>query len=189
VRNTHLSTLLAALALVLIASVVSAQTGSGIAGVVKDTTGAVLPGVTVEAASPALIEKIRTVVTDASGQYKVVGLVPGIYTVTFTLTGFNAFKREGIELTSSFTANVNAELRIGAVEETITVSAQSPTVDVQNVVAQRVMTRDILDSVPAGSKAVISVGILIPGVVTNNQDVGGTAYTSSQIAIHGGRQT
>ncbi len=188
-RNTQLSRLLVVAALALTASVVSAQTGSSIAGVVKDTTGAVLPGVTVEAASPALIEKVRTAVTDAAGQYKVVGLVPGTYTVTFTLTGFNAFKRENIELTSSFTANVNAELRIGAVEETITVSAESPTVDVQNVVAQRVMTRDILDSVPAGSKAVISVGILIPGVVTNNQDVGGTAYTSSQIAIHGGRQT
>src|SRR5437016_5514640 len=81
-----------------------AQTGTGaIAGVVKDTTGAVLPGVTVEATSPALIEKTRTAVTDAQGQYKVLDLRPGTYTVTFTLTGFNTVKREGIELSSNFT--------------------------------------------------------------------------------------
>src|SRR5207253_1804143 len=90
-----------------------AQTDSSIAGVVKETTGAVLPGVTVEAASPALIEKVRSVVTDNEGQYKIVGLRPGFYSVTFTLTGFNALKRDGIELTASFTAAVNAELRVG----------------------------------------------------------------------------
>src|SRR5215211_7759603 len=109
------------------------QTGS-IAGVVKDASGAVLPGVTVEAASPALIEKVRTVVTDGDGQYKIVGLVPGAYSVTFTLTGFNAVKRDGIELTSSFTATVNADMRVGSLEETITVTGETPTVDIQNVV-------------------------------------------------------
>jgi hypothetical protein len=163
------------------------QVGSNIAGVVKDTTGAVLPGVTVEASSPALIERVRTVVTDGQGQYKIIDLVPGSYTVTFTLTGFNTVRREGIDLTASFTATVNAELRVGALEETITVSGETPTVDVQNVVTQRVMTRDVVDAIPAGSKAVISLGILIPGVTTNNQDVGGSAYSSSQMAIHGGR--
>ena len=69
---------------------------------VKDTSGAVLPGVTVEAASPALIEKVRTAVTDGAGQYKIVSLLPGTYDVTFTLTGFQTFKREGIEVTGSF---------------------------------------------------------------------------------------
>ena len=88
----------------------SASTGS-IAGVVRDTTGAVLPGVTVEAASPALIEKVRTAVTDAQGNYKVLDLRPGAYTVTFTLTGFASFKREGIELTSGFTAAANADMK------------------------------------------------------------------------------
>jgi hypothetical protein len=166
-----------------------AQTGSSIAGVVKDSTGAVLPGVTVEASSPALIEKVRTVVTDSQGQYKVITLIPGTYAVTFSLTGFSTVRREGIELPASFTATVNADMRVGDLAETLTVSGQTPIVDVQNVVKQNVMSRDVLDSVPAGSKAVISIGVLIPGVITNNQDVGGTAYTSSQIAIHGGRQT
>jgi hypothetical protein len=164
-----------------------AQSNSGIAGVVKDTTGAVLPGVTVEAASPALIEKVRSVVTDSAGQYKIVNLVPGVYSVTFTLPGFNTSKRDGIELTASFTANVNAEMRLGALEETITVTGETPTVDVQNVVTQRVVTRDVIDAIPTGSKSVAHLGVLIPGVTVNNQDVGGSAFTSSQIAIHGGR--
>src|SRR5215471_1270858 len=96
----------------------SAQTSS-IAGTVKDASGGVLPGVTVEASSPALIEKTRTVVSDGSGQYKIIELRPGTYTVTFTLTGFTGVRREGIELTSDFTASVNADLRVGAVAETI----------------------------------------------------------------------
>src|SRR5204862_5954394 len=104
-----------------------AQNGA-IAGVAKDTTGAVLPGVSVEASSPALIEKVRTVVTDTEGQYKIVDLRPGTYTVTFTLAGFSTVKREGIELSASFTATVNAELRVGALEETVTVSGASPVV-------------------------------------------------------------
>src|SRR5438105_1229266 len=101
--------------------VARAQGGSGIAGIVRDTTGAVLPGVTVEVASPALIEKVRTVVTDDQGLYKIIDLRPGIYTVTFTLPGFSTVKREGLELATSVTATVNAELRVGALEETITV--------------------------------------------------------------------
>src|ERR1700682_4801055 len=107
--------------LLLLPALASAQSGSGIAGVVKDSSGAVLPGVTVEAASPALIEKVRTVVTDGEGQYKIVGLVPGAYSVTFTLTGFNTIKREGVDLTASFTATVNADLRVGSLTETVTV--------------------------------------------------------------------
>src|SRR5688572_2463143 len=164
-----------------------AQSNSNIAGVVKDATGAVLPGVTVEAASPSLIEKVRTVVTDSAGQYKVINLVPGTYTVTFTLQGFNTVRREGVELTASFTANISVDLRVGSLEETITVTGETPTVDVQNVVTQRVVTRDIIDAIPTGSKSVAHLGVLIPGVVVNNQDVGGSAFTSSQIAIHGGR--
>jgi hypothetical protein len=130
---------------------VAAQRGTGsIAGTVRDTTGAVLPGATVEAASPALIEKVRSAVTDDTGQYKLVELRPGVYTVTVTLPGFRSVRREGIELTSDFTASVNAELRVGSVEETITVLGASPVVDVQNVVQQRVFTREVLDSVPTG---------------------------------------
>src|SRR5688500_6795368 len=103
--------------------VAAAQT-STIAGVVRDASGGVLPGVTVEVASPALIEKVRTVVTDGDGRYSIVSLRPGIYSVTFTLPGFGAVKREGIELTSDFTANVNADMKVGTLEETITVTGE-----------------------------------------------------------------
>src|SRR5689334_3364728 len=108
------------LGLALLPGVASAQ--SSLAGLVRDTTGAVLPGVTVEAASSALIEKVRSVATDASGQYKIVDLRPGTYTVTFTLPGFSVVRREGIELAGSGTVQINADLKVGALEETITVS-------------------------------------------------------------------
>src|SRR5688572_29262630 len=107
-------------------------TSGGIAGVVRDTTGDVLPGVTVEAASPALIEKVRTAVTDDQGQYKIIDLRPGTYSVTFTLAGFGTYKREGIELSAGFTAAANADLKVGSIEETVTVTGASPIVDVQN---------------------------------------------------------
>ena len=164
-----------------------AQSGSSIAGVVKDATGAVMPGVTVEAASPALIEKVRSAVTDSSGQYKIVNLVPGTYSVTFTLTGFNTIKREGVELTASFTANINADLKVGSLAETITVSGQAPTVDVQNVTQQSVITRDVLNAIPAGMKSTGQIGVLIPGVTSTSQDVGGTQFSSVGLAIHGSR--
>src|SRR5438876_521538 len=109
----------------------SAQGTSAIAGVVRDTSGAVLPGVTVDASSPALIEKVRTVVTDSEGQYKILDLPGGIYAVTFALTGFSTIKREGLELTANYTANIVVEMRVGQLEETITVTGQSPIVDVQ----------------------------------------------------------
>src|SRR5499427_1756779 len=109
-------------ALFVFPSAVFAQ--ASIAGVVRDTSQAVLPGVTVEAASPALIEKVRSAVTDATGQFKIVDLRPGTYTVTFTLPGFSVVKREGLELTSDFTATINADMKVGALEETITVSAE-----------------------------------------------------------------
>src|SRR2546422_6504913 len=149
-----------------------------IAGAVRDASGAVLPGVTVEASSPALIEKVRTVVTDGGGQYKIVDLRPGTYTVTFTLTGFNTVKRDGIELTTGFTATVNADMRVGALEETITVTSASPVVDIQNVRTQNVLSRDVLDALPT-AKAVPGIGSLTVGAsaVFGNgapvQDVGG----------------
>ena len=102
-----------------------------IAGVVRDPSGAVLPGVTVEASSPALIEKVRAAVTDGTGQYRIIDLRPGVYSVAFTLPGFSPVKRDGVELTGAFTATVNVELRVGGVAETITVTGQSPIVDVQ----------------------------------------------------------
>jgi hypothetical protein len=152
---------------------------ASIAGAVKDTSGAVLPGVTVEAASPALIEKTRSVVTDGTGQYRIESLRPGVYTVTFTLAGFSTVKREGVELAGSFTATVNADLRVGAVEETITVTAATPLVDVQNTTAERVKSprtanrsklhRDqrgggtVARSKPLGRQLHVTVN-LVPGV-------------------------
>src|SRR6184192_3502332 len=119
---------LAVLVLLLLPATVFAQ--ATLTGTVHDASGAVLPGVTVEASSPALIEKTKAAVTDGTGQYRIVDLRPGTYEVTFTLTGFNAVKRDGIELTGSFVATVNADLKIGAVAETITVTGETPVVDV-----------------------------------------------------------
>jgi hypothetical protein len=169
-----------------LAAAQTTSTGS-IAGVARDTTGAVLPGVTVEAASPALIEKVRSATTDQEGQYKIVDLRPGIYSVTFTLTGFSGFKRDGIELTSGFTATVNAELRVGAISETITVSGASPVVDTQNSRAQTVLTREVLDAIPA-MKTQQGYASLTLGATMGNtqQDVGGSRGESvTGAAIHG----
>src|SRR5438046_5052604 len=115
-------------ALLLRGDALAAQSASSgtIAGVVKDTSGAVLPGVTVEAASPALIEKVRSAVTDANGQYRIEDLRPGTYAVTFKLAGFSAVQRPGIELTGTFAAKIDAEMKVGALEETITVTGETP---------------------------------------------------------------
>src|SRR5438477_7293170 len=110
----------AILALAAVAFGESAASAQVIAGIVRDASGGVMPGVTVEASSPALIEKTRTVVSDGEGQYKIINLSPGTYVVTFTLVGFNTVRREGIEITNDFTAGVNAEMKVGAIEETIT---------------------------------------------------------------------
>src|SRR5438128_18183 len=106
---------------------------ASLSGVVTDTSGAVLPGVTVEASSPVLIEKVRSAVTDERGEYRIVELIPGTYTVTFTLTGFATLRREGLELPPSFNATVSAQLRVGAIEESVTVSGASPLADWQYV--------------------------------------------------------
>ena len=160
-----------------------------ITGSVKDATGALLPGVTVEASSPVLIEKVRTVVSDGSGEYRIIDLRPGNYSVTFTLPGFSTFKRDGIELTGSFTATVDAEMKLGAVEETITVSGQAPVVDVQSASLQRVLSKDVIDAIPAG-RGQSALAVLIPGMVAGGQDVGGSNnQTLSAISIHGGRGT
>ena len=118
--------------------------------------GAVLPGVTVEAASPALIEKVRTAITDGQGRYTITDLRSGTYSVTVTLTGFNAYKREGIELSAGFTATVNANLKVGSVQETVTVSGAAPIVDTQNSRTQQVLKTETLNALP-GSRSPVSV--------------------------------
>jgi len=181
--------LLAVIGLALVPAAAQAQ--SAIAGVVKDTSGAVMPGVTVEVASPALIEKIRSVITDGQGLYKVVDLRPGVYSITFTLPGFNTVKRDGVELPANFTATINADLRVGALEETVTVSGASPVVDVQNAVQQVVLSRQVLDAVPTG-RSIPTLGALLPGARLALPDVGGTSGMQNRdLTVHGsdGRDT
>jgi hypothetical protein len=136
---------------------------NSIAGVVKDTTGAFMPGVTVEVASPALIEKVRSAVSDGTGNYRIVDLPPGIYSVTFTLTGFRTVVRQDIQLQGNFTAQVNADLQIGALEETLTVTGTSPTVDVINNQSSVVLDRDVLDAIPTTARNLPMRAALIPG--------------------------
>jgi hypothetical protein len=171
------------------ATAASAQTAlASIAGVVRDTSGAVLPGVTVEASSPALIEKVRTVTTDGTGQYRIVDLRPGTYSVTFALSGFNTFKRDGIQLEGSFVATVSAELRVGALTETITVSGESPTVDIQSSQATRTVDGELIAAIPS-SRGYQSFTVLQPGLNVQGADVGGvTGALFSVFQAHGGRR-
>jgi hypothetical protein len=167
--------------------VASAQ--SAITGLVRDTTGAVLPGVTIEAASPVLIEKVRTAVTDDQGRYTIVDLRPGTYTVTISLTGFNTFKSEGLELPANFNATVNAELKVGSLEESITVTGLTPVVDVQSTSRTQVISRDLLDAVPTARNAT-GLAALMPGVRMTTTDVGGSQQMEQiYMTTQGSRRT
>jgi hypothetical protein len=164
---------------------VAARAQSAIGGTVKDTSGAVLPGVTVEVTSPVLIEKSKSVSTDGEGKYQIVDLRPGVYMVTFSLQGFSTVKRENLELPSNFTATVNADLKVGALEESVTVSGSSPVVDVQTNQKTQVLSRDVLDAVPS-AKTIQSLGQLIVGVTLTSPDVGGSrAMQQAYFAVHG----
>ncbi|MBI4519761.1 MAG: TonB-dependent receptor, partial [Gemmatimonadetes bacterium] len=162
--------------LLLAAGTAAAQ--SAMAGTVRDTTGAVLPGVTVEVTSPVLIEKVRTAVTDQTGQYRVIDLRPGTYTIVFTLVGFGTVRREGIVLEANFTAPINAELRIGGIEETLTVRGESPIVDVQNTLRRDVVNRELLDALPTG-RDFQTIGNVLPSVNMGRFDVGGSSTAQS----------
>ena len=175
------------LVLLLLPSIGSAQTTfAAITGVVKDASGGVLPGVTVEAASPALIEKVRSVVTDDTGQFRIVDLRPGTYSVTFSLPGFSSVKREGLELTGSFVATVNADLKVGALEETITVTGETPVVDVQSVKVQQTVSNDVIRAIPS-SRSAGGIQALIPGMSSNGDSGGITGGGGSAGSIHGGK--
>jgi hypothetical protein len=162
----------------------AARAQSAIAGQVTDTTGAVLPGVTVEAASPALIEGSRSAISDSEGRYTIENLRPGTYKVSFSLSGFSTMVRDGIELVANFTAPVSVQMRVGAVEEAITVSGATPLVDVQRTTTQQVLTREVLDALPTGRSAWGQAATL-PGTTISTPDVGGLggvqqAYVSNQ---------
>ena len=161
---------------------------STITGVVRDTSGAVLPGVTVEAASPALIEKVRSAVSDSEGLYRIVDLRPGEYSVTFTLAGFKTFKRDALALPANFTATVNGDMSIGTLEETITVTGEAPVVDVQSTRQQTQFQRETLESMP-GTGRITALAAVIPGAaLTSPQQysVGGVNDSSQfTFSVHG----
>jgi hypothetical protein len=126
----------------------AADAQSAFSGVVRDASGAVLPGVTIEASSPVLFEKARSVTSDGDGRYTIVDLRPGTYKLTFTLSGFATLVRDNVDLPGNTTVPINVELRVGALEESITVSGQTPLVDVQNAQRTQVLERSVIDALP-----------------------------------------
>jgi hypothetical protein len=173
----------AAALLCAVPSVARAQ--STLTGTVKDASGAVLPGVTVEISSPVLIEKVRSVATDENGGYRVTDLRPGLYTITFTLPGFATVKRDQIELPSDFSMTINSELKVGALEEVLTVTGSSPIVDVQSTTKSQVLNREALDAIPTG-RTIQAMGQLITGVSLNQPDIGGSkAMQQTYMSAHG----
>ena len=154
-----------------------AAAAQSITGTVVDESGAVLPGVTVEAASPALIERVRTAVTDSAGVYRIIELRSGTYSVTFGLPGFQSVRREGVELTTGFTATVNASLSVGAIQETVTVTGASPIVDVQNTAVRTRLGREELEALPLG-QSLAALQTLTLGVA--GRDVGGNQAENQQ---------
>lgn len=174
-----------AVVLVLTALVPAAAFAQGsITGVVKDASGAVLPGVTVDASSPALIEKTISTLTDNAGLYRIVDLRPGTYTVTFALPGFNTVKREGIEVLGSATLTIPIEMKVGELQETVIVTAASPVVDLQNTKRQTVLQSDVIESLPA-TRAYGALLNAMPGVTVDNNGLA-TTPTMTFFSAHGG---
>jgi hypothetical protein len=173
-----------------IPSIAAQQTSaSSVVGVVKDSSGAVLPGVTVEVDSPALIERVKTATTDEQGFYRIVDLRPGTYSVTFRLSGFGTIRREGIDLPPSFTATVNGDMKIGDLQETVVVTGASPMVDVQTVTTAVRLPTAQLDAIPTSHNN-FNMATLMPSVVAppNVQDVGGSkGEFGGRGVIHGGK--
>ena len=159
-----------------------------LAGVVRDASGGVLPGVTVEASSSALIEKVRSAVTDGSGQYRITDLSPGIYSVTYMLTGFSRVVREGLTLSGSGAVTVDVEMRVGNLQETLTVTGEAPVVDVQTTRRETVLSNEVIQTLPATRS---STGILsnIPALMpTGGVGAETNAGQINRFTAHGGRQ-
>jgi hypothetical protein len=178
---------LALLALVLLPSAAFAQLGT-LQGEVTDTSGAVLPGVTVEASSPVLLQP-RVTVTGGEGRYTIVQLQPGTYTVTFTLPGFATAIQETVQVSTAGAAVVNAVMQVGGLEETVTVTGEAPVVDVTTATRAAVLSADTVDALPT-SRNYLGLARLIPGTSGGDDtDVGGsrTQGVGGQVSIHGSR--
>jgi hypothetical protein len=162
---------------------------ASIVGVVKDASGAVLPGVTIEAASPVLIEKVRTAVSDSEGRYQIAELRPGTYSLSFSLQGFTTYKRDALQLVPNFVATINADMKVGEIAETIIVSGQTPLVDTRSVSKATVISQETLAALPT-SKSVGGMLAFVPGAVSpaNGVDTGGTKGEQSvRISVFGAR--
>ncbi|MEO5740282.1 MAG: carboxypeptidase-like regulatory domain-containing protein, partial [Vicinamibacterales bacterium] len=165
--------------LLMVPAVSSAQ--SAIVGLLTDDSGGVLPGVSVEASSPVMIEGSKTTVTDGQGRYRFEAMRPGVYKIAFSLTGFGTVVREGVNLPSNFTATVNGEMKVGSLEETINVSGTASQVDVQQATKTTVIARDVIDSLPI-SRNVMGLAVIVPGVRPNTPDMGGV-QTTEQVGL------
>ena len=159
-----------------------------LAGMVRDSSGLVVPGVTVEAASPALIEKVRSAVTDASGQYRITELPPGTYSVTYTLTGFSRVVRDGLMLSGSGVISIDIELRVGGLQETITVTGDAPVVDVQSTRRETVLSNEAIRTMPA-TRSYTGILANIPSLMpTGGVGAETNAGQINRFTAHGGRQ-
>ena len=180
--------LVAAIVVVFFPLLASAQVLGTVAGSVKDASGAVLPGVTVEVNSPALIERTRTATTDSTGLYRIVNLPPGTYETTFSLPGFNTVKREQVQVQAGFTVTIDAEMKVGAVQETVTVTGESPVIDVQSAASTRSLSAEAFKELPT-SGSWLQMASLVPAIRASVQDVGGVLGdpTGAQVSAHGSR--
>ena len=179
----YLAKALLVAAVVLLPTLAHAQS---LAGTVRDASGAVLPGVTVEAASPVLIEKVRTAVTDGSGQYRIENLPPGTYSVTYTLPGFTTVKRDGVEVSGSGVLTINSDMRVGGIQETITVTGESPVVDTQTSTRrQMVLSNEVIQAIPA-SRGYGNLLATVPGIQATGLDVS-SGVSTNFFTARGGR--
>ena len=147
-----------------------AHAQASLAGVARDTSGAVLPGVTVEAASSVLIEKVRTSVTDGTGQYRIPELPAGTYTVTFTLPGFSTIQRQEVAVSGVGVITINADMRVGSLQETITVTGETPIVDVQSARRGQVQSEDVVKALPA-TRGYNAIVFLVPSVTGGSNQI------------------
>src|SRR5688572_5464152 len=169
----------------LLAVQLTARAQATLAGAVKDSSGAVLPGVTVEAASPALIEKVRTTVSDGAGRYRIEDLRPGTYAVTFTLPGFVTLTRDGAVVSGTGVINIDGDLRVGGVQETVTVTGETPVVDIQSTKREIALDNETMRALPS-VRSYSYLLTTVPGLQTNVNNVN-SGPVFAIFPIHGGR--